>query len=173
MRSWTYCAAVALGCGLAMPAQSALVTYEFTGFVDSVPSELSPPFSAGQEVSGSWTVDTSVGALPGSDASLAPFPALTSFSISTDTYAASDSSGFVTVESGSFGDGYMVVSSTSPMADAIDGWTTALFRFLLRDSGGLVFDAADDPLPTDLNLADFDERLAQIIFRNNTTSREV
>jgi hypothetical protein len=175
-------AAVALvaACGT---AQAAVITYDFAGTLDSVPTatELSQ-FTLGEAFSGSWTVDDSVGPHmplinPGAPGNENQFDALVSYHATIGSYSISLTGGptelIRVTETGSnpnFLDGYVAqASSTNGLTGPSVG------PFSLFDSS---IDIQEDTpshtafngfdisthFPTSLNLASFDEARFRVFF---------
>jgi hypothetical protein len=146
---------------LAAPAQATLVTYQFTGQLDSVfGSDLQPTFSLGNPVTGSWTVDSSVPAGPFNNAVSANFPAITAFTITitlapSSFYTASATSGAVQVLSQSFGDTYRASAGATLAGPAVGGLSPSSVVAGFFSTNTTLFDPANGPLPTDFDLSDF------------------
>ena len=73
------------------PVHAGYITFNFTGSVTSVDSALGGKFTAGDSLSGSFTIDTSVAARSGSTSTAAVFDALTNVDLAVGAFTASSS----------------------------------------------------------------------------------
>lgn len=156
--------ALALAAALPMSADAALVTYTFSGTVTTVDGNLNPPFAPGNALSGTYTVDDSVSALPGSTTTSAVYNALTTLTFTVGGYTAS-SSAAAEVQIGNrddnaeFTDRYAVVSRASDglTGAPVNGFALLGFGLRMDDSTGTLFGDADAGLPTGISLSDFND----------------
>lgn len=153
---------IALAGSLGTGAEAAIVNYTFSGTVTSVSAGITNVVN-GASLTGSYSVDDSVGALGGSDANTAVFNALTTFSFTLAGYGTASSAATQEVQIGNQGGGeatdrYAIVSRASDglSGPLLDGLALTGGGFRMDDSTGTVFGAANGPLPTGVTLADFD-----------------
>ena len=155
--------------GLPTMARADLITYNFSGTVDTVDSALSSIFSSGQTLTGSYTFDSTTSAVPGSTSAAAVYYALTSVSFTVGSYTASSTATQeIQVENGAT-DTYTVVSRKSDGLNGADvaGLPLSLFTIRLDDSSGTVFSDALI-LPTGLVLSNFSSKLFFLDFGDLT-----
>lgn len=152
-------------------AAAAPITFEFTGSVDLVNSNLAPTFSSGQSISGSYTFES---ATPNQASTVGSYPALTSFEIDVGGYVATSTSGKISVFN-DFGingtDSYQV--STRPLSGSgdpdtlsgadVNGLSLFSVTMVLQSSTGTALNNFDLPV-TPPNLADFDQVFVNLGF---------
>ncbi len=150
---------IALLAGLPTMARATLITYNFSGTVDTVDPALASTFSTGQTLTGSYTFDSTIAATGTSTSASAVFDALTSVSFTVGSYSASSTATQeIQVENGAT-DTYAVVSRKSDGLNGADvaGLPLSLFTIRLDDSSGTVFSDALI-LPTSLVLSNFSSK---------------
>lgn len=144
---------------LATPAQATLVTYLFNGLVSDVNAD-SPQsvFAAGQSVSGSWTVDTSV--VPDVFTGFAMYDAVVAFSIIIGpAYSSGTTGGAVAV----FESSYLLSPNSLP--DGVNG-LVSLGPILSFTGRATPFPGAiGGPVPVGLDLADFANASGNLTFQ--------
>lgn len=158
-------------------AQGGLVTYNFAGSVTSVDTGLEGTFSNGDAITGSFTVDDSVGPRGGGSfpGETNVFDALVSFQVSFGSYTASLTGGptqeiqvDVNGPNLNLNDRYAVVTRASDGLTGADVGGLALDSMFLRldDTTNTVFTGADisTTLPTDFTLANFTDNFIALNF---------
>ena len=145
--------------GLTTPVQAVPITFNFTGTVTGVDSSLSPTFSTGQTLTGSYTFESTTPPRAGSDSSFAVYDALTAVNFSIGSYSASSTAApEIQIDNapGAPNDRYGLVSRASDglTGPAVNGNTLGAFLFRLDDVNNAVFSTALS-LPTSLSLQDF------------------
>ena len=159
-----------LGVMAAKPSQAAPISYQFGGTIGSVDPLLSPPFSATDTFTGSYTIESTTAARAGSNSNFAFFDAVTSFDIvvsdaaSAVVYSASLSSATgrreVQVDNdpgAPFSDRYGIstFSSDGLVGANVNALALMGISFRLDDSTDSVFNDAL-MLPIDISFSDFD-----------------
>jgi hypothetical protein len=165
------CLALVVATGAPSSMQAALITFNFQGTIDSVDSEVGPPFAVGQTLTGSYTFESTTAPTGGSNSSFAVFNALTSlnFSVPGASYSASSTaSPEIQVDNNPTApnDRYGVVSRASDglTGAAVNGNPLDAFLFRLDDLTNTVFTDALI-LPTSISLSDFTSNFFFISFR--------
>jgi hypothetical protein len=173
----------ALATALAAEAGAAIVTYDFTARVDTFTPFAGGTVTVGDTLMGTYSVDDGVGAAVGSNTVSAVFNALTALSFSLVNasmmaYYTASSTGAPEVQIGNQGtdgssteptDRYSLVSRASDglAGPDIGGLGLETFLFRMDDSTGALFGPANGPLPTNINLADFDQGGGFFMFFEN------
>ena len=163
---------------VATTARADLLTFSFTGTVDSVDAPLAATFSTGQSLSGTYTFDSTTVARAGSNSNFAAYDALTHVDFTVGGYSAS-SAGAQEIQvdndpGAPFFDRYSILSRASDglTGAAVAGLALDSFGFRLDDSTNTVFTDALI-LPTTLNLADFNNRQFFIFFNDSAGAPSV
>ncbi len=139
----------------------------FEGSVSTAPVELAPAFTVGDNVSGSFIIESSTSDSD-ADPNLGLYIGPTDFNFLFGSYAA-------TAAGGSPGDSVLVrnlafdsygVNAVRPVGSDVNGYFLTNLGLYLQDSTGTVFNT--DALPTSLNLGDFDIAEATLTFQHGT-----
>lgn len=149
--------------GAAQEAQAAIITFDFTGTVTSVPDKLSGSggISVGDPLTGSYTFDSAALDSDPGDPNFGEY-ALTAFSLTLGSFPAGATGGYINVQNASPDfytagfdrgtDGFY----DSPVPDA-GGYSWLAFFIELSDSTGSAFSSDSLPL-TPPNLSSFNKK---------------
>jgi hypothetical protein len=159
-------AAVAIAISAPVPrVEAALLTYDFLGTVSRVDAPLTAEFSAGDAVTGSWTVETSTPA-SGDATEAAYLGAITALSVTIGDYAATARGTLYIRNGASGGDRYNPDGNQDVTGAPVGSYSPAFLQVLLQDPDGSVFGPANAGVPTGFVLDDFTLRLGEIRFRD-------
>jgi hypothetical protein len=175
MRKLLCSAILALSILMSGAAHASLVTYNFVATVDAVNTDLLPggTFFVGEDVSGSFTIDTSVPDLSPLNPLSGDYLGLTAMTATLGSYAVSagPSPGRVHIFDTAGLDQFNLLGLGTPTGANVNGFAPRLIILNLLDPTGTSF--ASDAIPDALDLSGFSSHTLSLTFGEGDIYKEV
>jgi len=154
------------------PATATLVTFNFTGTVDTVGSNLSGTFSTGQTLTGSYTYDsTKLDSNPSPTIGTYAGPIQT-MAFNIGSYSATLGAGGNSIKIQNLGGFDSYTSTASFLGSSVNGNAPSFFEINLKDSSHTAF--SNDSLPTTPpSLSSFDTKTFRLVFGNGLNPNNI